>query len=209
MVAGLTVLTLRAASAQTDLWARQFATSFVEDAIGVTIDDAGSIYVVGQTGGVLPGQTRGGGSTDAYVVKYDRDGNELWVHQFGGNGADAALAGAVDSIGNLYVVGQSPGELPGMLSVGGVSGAFVRKYSGDGDEIWSRQFGTQVSAIANGVAVDAAGNLYVAGQVEGALPGQPHFGNNDAFVRAYDGSGNELWTRQFGLKAVTSPPAWP
>ena len=198
---GLTVLTLKATSAQTDLWVRQFATSFAEDAIGVTIDNAGSIYVVGQTGGVLPGQTRGGGSTDAYVVKYDRDGNELWVRQFGGVGADSALAGAVDSIGNLYVVGQSPGELPGRRSVGGLSGAFVRKFTGDGGELWSRQFGTQVFAKANGVAVDAAGNVYVVGQAEGALPGQPHFGHNDAFVRAYDSSGNELWTHQFGAQS--------
>ncbi len=200
LMAGLTVLALKAVSAQTDLWARLFSTSFAEEAIGVTIDDAGSIYVVGRTGGVLPGQTRGGGSTDAYVVKYDRDGNELWVRQFGGIGADSALAGAVDSTGNLYVVGQSPGELPGRLSVGGVSGAFVRKYTGDGEELWSRQFGTQVFAKANGVAMDAAGNVYVAGQVEGALPGQPHFGNSDAFLRAYDGLGNELWTRQFGAE---------
>lgn len=198
LVGGLTVLNANDASAQTDVWALQFATSFAEDANGVTIDDAGSIYVVGQTGGVLAGQTRGGGNTDAYVAKYDRDGNERWVRQFGGVGEDSALAATVDSIGNLYVVGQSPGELPGRLFVGGVSGAFVRKYTGDGDELWIRQFGTQVSAIANGVAVDAAGNVYVAGQVEGALPGQPHFGNNDAFVRAYDGSGRELWTRQFG-----------
>ena len=200
LVAGLTVLTLKGASAQTDLWVRQFATSYAEDAFGVTIDDVGSIYVVGRTGGVLRGQTRGGGSSDAYVVKFDRGGNELWVRQFGGVGADSALAGAVDTFGNLYVVGQSPGDLPGRLSVGGVSGAFVRKYSGYGDELWSRQFGTQVSAIANGVAVEAAGNVYVAGQVEGALPGQPHFGYNDAFVRAYDSSGKELWTRQFGAE---------
>ena len=204
LIAGLAVLTLKAVSAQTELWARQFATSFVEDAIGVTVDDAGSIYVVGKTGGVLAGQTRGGGSTDAYVVKYDRDGDVLWIRQFGGVGADSAVAGAVDSVGNLYVVGQSPGELPGRLNVGGLSGAFVRKYTGDGDELWSRQFGNEVFAKANGVAVDPAGNVYVAGQAEGALPGQTHFGHNDAFVRAYDSSGNELWTRQFGAQGGDS-----
>ena len=172
----------------------------MEDAIGVTMDDAGSVYVVGKTGGSLLGQTRGGGSSDAYVIKYSSDGEELWLRQFGGNGADSAQAGAVDGFGNLYVVGQSPGESQSNLNVGGVSGAFVRKFTGDGGELWSRQFGAQLFAKANGVAVDAAGNVYVAGQVEGALPGQPHFGNNDAFVRAYDSSGNELWTRQFGAE---------
>ena len=198
MFAGLAVLSIKVASAQTDLWARQFATSFEEDANGVAIDDAGNIYVFGETGGILPGQTRGGGRIDAYIAKYDTDGDVLWVRQFGGVGEDSALAGTVDDTGNLYVVGQSPGELPGRLFVGGLSGAFVRKYTGDGDELWSRQFGTEVSAKANGVAVAAAGNVYVVGQVEGALPGQRHIGNSDAFIRAYDDSGNELWTRQFG-----------
>ena len=198
LLAGLAVLSIEAASAQSDLWARQFATSFEEDANGVTMDDAGNIYVLGETGGILPGQTTGGGRIDAYIAKYDTDGDVLWVRQFGGVGEDSALAGTVDSTGNLYVVGQSPGELPGRLFVGGLSGAFVRKYTGDGDELWSRQYGTQVSAKANGVAVAAAGNVYVVGQVEGALPGQRHIGRSDAFIRAYDDSGNELWTRQFG-----------
>ena len=200
LVSGLTVLALKPASAQTDLWVHQFATSFSEDAIGVTVDDAGSVYVVGQTGGVLPGQTRGGGSTDAYIIKYTSDGKELWIRQFGGIGADSALAAVVDGSGNLYVVGKSPGQLTGRLFVGGLGGAFVRKYTGEGDELWSRQFGTQESAQANDVAVDVAGNVYVAGQVGGALPGKSHFGNNDAFLRVYDSSGNELWTRQFGAQ---------
>lgn len=198
LVVGLGVLTPERASAQTDFWARQFATSFLEEALGVTMDEDGGIFVVGRTGGILPGQTKGGGASDAYVIKYDSDGTELWVRQFGGVGTDSALDGAADSNGDLYVVGESPGELTGRLFVSGLGGAFVRKYTGDGDELWSRQFGTEVTAIVNGVAVNGAGNVYVAGQADGALPGQSHSGSNDAFVRLYDSSGNELWTLQFG-----------
>ena len=43
LLAGLAVLSIEAASAQSDPWARQFATSFEEDANGVTMDDAGNI----------------------------------------------------------------------------------------------------------------------------------------------------------------------
>jgi len=47
------------------------------------------------------------------------------------------------------------------------------------------------------VALDGS-TVYVAGFASGALPGQPSFGGNDAFVRQYDDEGNELWTQQFG-----------
>jgi hypothetical protein len=48
------------------------------------------------------------------------------------------------------------------------------------------------------VSVDGSGNVFVAGYTSEALPGQTHAGRADAFVRKYDSSGAELWTRQFG-----------
>jgi hypothetical protein len=65
---------------------------------------------------------------------------------------------------------------------------------------WSRQFGTVGFDVSWGVSTDASGNAYVAGSVEGRLPNQTHRGGTDAFVRAFDASGNVLWTRQFGTR---------
>jgi len=68
-----------------------------------------------------------------------------------------------------------------------------------GQEIgWTSQFGTSSTDFARSIAVDASGNVYVAGHTYGALPGQTSSGGSDAFVRKYDGSESELWTRQFG-----------
>src|SRR5215469_2719953 len=44
----------------------------------------------------------------------------------------------------------------------------------------------------------ASDGVYLAGQVNGALPGQTSAGSYDAFAVKYDLSGNVLWTRQFG-----------
>ncbi len=64
---------------------------------------------------------------------------------------------------------------------------------------WLRQFGTEHDDSVRSVGVDSNGNVYVTGTVGGALPGQVSAGGSfDAFVRKYDASGNELWTRQFG-----------
>ena len=69
--------------------------------------------------------------------------------------------------------------------------------SAPGDIEWLRQFGSFAPAFDLGRAVDADGNVYLAGQVRGALPGQSSAGGGDAFVQKYDAAGNLLWARQF------------
>ena len=64
---------------QSTTWARQFGTSWPDHASDVATDEAGNVFLAGQTGGVLPGQSRQGGLSDAYLRKYDREGNELWT----------------------------------------------------------------------------------------------------------------------------------
>ena len=190
--------TLIRSSGQSIPWASEFGTIVFDSAGGVALDDDGSVYVVGHTMGVFPGQNLPGGSRDALVRKHDQDGNELWTRQFGAQGADRARAAAVDGDGKLFVVGETAGPFPGKIRVGGFSDAYLRKYDGNGTGLWTRRFGKGELARANGVDVDSANNVYVVGQTEGALPGQVSSGSNDAFVRKYDGDGNVLWTHQFG-----------
>ncbi|NLJ08728.1 MAG: hypothetical protein GX438_00110 [Treponema sp.] len=59
------------------------------------------------------------------------------------------------------------------------------------------QFGTAEGDYANALAVDAGGNIIVAGYTFGSLSGS-FAGESDAFVQKHDPKGNELWTRQFG-----------
>ncbi len=185
-----------------ELWTRQFGTSDFDEAYGVAVDSSGNVLVVGDTIGTFPGQTQAGGE-DAFVRKYDPNGTELWTRQFGasGLGLDNALDVAVDSNGNVLVVGRTEGTLPGQTGAGSRD-AFVRKYDAGGNELWTRQFGTSSLDEAFGVAVDSSGNILVVGATSGALPGQTHAGNWDAFVRKYDPNGTELWTRQFGTSSL-------
>ena len=69
------------------------------------------------------------------------------------------------------------------------------------DVQWIRQFGSAAQDRAFAIAVHAPG-LYVAGATQGALPGQRHAGELDAFVRKYDVHGAEAWTRQFGTPGI-------
>ena len=175
-------------------WVRQFSSFNPANDSGQAIDADGNVYVVGRTDGFLPGQINAGG-VDAFVRKYDIAGNELWTQQFGTTSFDVANTIAVDATG-VYVAGNTGGAIPGQVMVGS-GDAFVRKYDTAGAELWTRQFGATSSTEAFAIAVDATG-VYVGGAAAGALPGQIHIDNRDAFVRKYDGAGNEVWTRQFG-----------
>ncbi|MBK5290310.1 MAG: SBBP repeat-containing protein [Acidobacteriia bacterium] len=173
------------------IWTSQFGTAGTDSALGVAADASG-VYIVGSTAGALQGVSAGNG--DAFVRKYDPNGNALWTRQFGGPNDDQASAAAVDATG-LYVAGSVViAALPGQTPAGG-SDAFVRKYDFNGNELWTRQFGTSNGDKAYGIAVDASG-VYVTGETDGELA--TYVGGSDYFLRKYDPSGNVVWTRQFG-----------
>ena len=92
-----------------------------------------------------------------------------WTSYFGGTGTDTAKGIAVDAGGNVYVVGDATlsTSLPTTAGPFGATGAqdsFVAKFSNDGSTLlYSTYFGGGAADTASDIAVDAAGNIYVAG----------------------------------------------
>ena len=189
---------LRKYSVNGDLqWSRQFTsigTPQNDSAQAVAVTGNG-VYIAGYTHGTLPGQNPEGGF-DAFVRKYDLNGDELWTRQFGTKGTEVAVGIAANASG-IYVLGETDRALPGQVYASGLFDVFLRKYDTNGTELWTRQFGTSGLEFPGGVAADASG-VYIVGATSGALPGQSNTSGYDAFVRKYDTNGAELWTRQFG-----------
>jgi hypothetical protein len=173
-------------------WTRQLGSPRVEWCHGVSADELGSVFVVGQTNGTLAGPAPPPGTRDGFISKYDAAGNQLWSRQFGPANSTGV---STDSFGNVYVTGDGRG--PGTAS--GPGSAFVTKYEGNGNVLWTRQFAaTAPSSMAvtpQGVTADKLGNVFVAGVTYGNLGG-PFQGNTDVFLRKYDATGNLQWTRQ-------------
>jgi uncharacterized protein (TIGR03437 family) len=182
-----------------------------EHAYGVAVGSSGpnsgsEIYVAGRTNGMLAQPAQG---TDAFLRKYAPNGDVIWTRQFGapnaGQGsADYANAVAATTGGEIYVVGEVQGTFPGETKVGGLFDSFVTRFSSDGLQSWTRQFGTAFEDGAYGIAVDSTAELpviYVVGFASGPLPGQTAIGLADSYVRRYDIDGFETGTLQFGNNA--------
>ena len=119
------------------------------------------------------------GDEDAFVRKYDTNGNVLWTRQFGSPDQEYGFY-VTAGVGGVYITGYTYGTLPGQTSSGGID-AFVAKYNAIGIAQWVAQCGTSdVDAATSASAV--FGGVYIVGNTYGTLPGQTSAGGGDAFL---------------------------
>ena len=183
-------------SSGTRQWTKKLGTWQNDLANGVATDSSGNFYVTGFTYQHLDGNTSAG-NADLFVVKYNSSGKKQWTKQLGTSKHDRARGVATDSSGNVYVTGDTYGGLDGNTSAG-YNDLFVVKYLDNGTKQWTKQLGTSSTDLANGVATDSSGNVYVAGGTYGGLDGNTNAGNSDLFVVKYNSSGTKQWTKQMG-----------
>ncbi|MFO7547143.1 MAG: hypothetical protein R6W77_16745, partial [Trueperaceae bacterium] len=179
------------------IWAMQFGTAAWEDVYEIVVDARGHVFVVGETGGSLGSEHLG--LFDAFVLELDSAGVQGRVLRFGTAETDAALGVAFAADGDLVVVGVAGEALAGAVSAG-FGDAFAMKLTPALEEVWTHQFGTMGTDMAQGVALAPDGDLVVVGSA-GAMLGDAYHGGVDAFVRRLDPDGAPRWTRQLGTGA--------
>ncbi len=144
--------------------------------------------------------------SDGFLTKLNPAGALLFSTYFGGALNEAANAIALDAQGNAYVAGQTestnfPLVNPVQSTNVGTTGGFVTKFNAAGSAlVYSTYLGGSEYDIASSIAVDAAGNTYVAGETYStdfptANPLQATCVNcenfaTDAFVSKLNPSGN-------------------
>ncbi|MEG4092956.1 SBBP repeat-containing protein [Microcoleus sp. Pol12B4] len=184
------------------LWLRQFGSARSRsDYSGQTfpsdlaVDSDGNLYLTGETYGDLGGPNAG--FKDIWVAKHNSDGNQLWFKQFGTAEFDFSSNLALDSTGNLYVVGSTDGALGG--SNAGGTDIWIAKYNSNNDRLWLKQFGTAQSDRPSNLVLDSTGNIYLTGTTNSAA------GNQDIWAAKYNSDGNQLWLKQFGTAQSDGP----
>ena len=164
-------------SAGNFVWARQLAGPNIDEATDVALDSGGNLYTVGTFNATLdldpgPGTVTltSAGGQDAYVSKLDGAGNFVWASQLSGTDTVRAFGVALDSGGNVYVVGDfrstadfDPGPGTSNLTSFGVSDVFVVKLDSAGNLAWVRQLGGTSTDSGSSVTLDSSGNIYTVG----------------------------------------------
>jgi len=143
---------------------------------GIATDSAGNAYVVGYTRSsdfpVTPGafDVSFNGLRDGLVAKLNPNGDSLaWATFFGGSDFDVANGIALDSLGDVYIVGVTySADFPVTMgafdtSFNGGYDAFVARFTGDGVLIWATYLGGTRMDEGHGIALDSSGNVVVAG----------------------------------------------
>jgi hypothetical protein len=124
----------------------------------------------------------------------------------GGSGDDAGYGVALDANGNVLITGSTQStDFPTINALYGTSAggrdAFVTKISADGSQIlYSTYLGGEGDDVGQGIAVDSAGNAYIAGWTKsrttfpisaGAYQSTPQ-GGVDGFAAKLSASGSQL-----------------
>ncbi len=161
-----------------ELWSQQIGTSGWDESRSVAVDGSGNAYISGWTDGSLGGTNAGG--HDAFLVKFDASGNELWSQQIGTSSEDRSYSLAVDGSDNAYISGYTKGSLLGGPNAGNAD-AFLTKFDASGNILWSQQIGTSRTDRSYSVAVDGSDNAYISGGTYGNLGGT-NAGDYDAFL---------------------------
>jgi uncharacterized delta-60 repeat protein len=148
----------------------------------LAVDASGNVYVTGHSIG-------SGTDYDYGTIKYNTNGDSVWVRRYNGpgNGVDYSNSLAVDGSGNVYVTGRSFGS--------GTSDDYATiKYNSSGVQQWVARYNGPPGNRADyaySLAVDLSGNVYVTGLSYGN-------GTNDDYATIkYNTNGDSVWVRRY------------
>lgn len=186
------------------VWARGMGGTSSDIGLGVQVDDFGNVYTTGYFHTTVdfdpgPGIANlvSAGFNDAFIAKFDGNGDYLWAKGMGGTIDDESSSLALDANGNVYATGSfestvdfDPGPGTFNLTPGGSGGGFVVKLDDSGDFVWAQAFGGTGSAFPEGIDVGSNGSIYTTGRFSGTVdfdtgPGVSNVtaaGSSDAFI---------------------------
>jgi hypothetical protein len=155
--------------------------------LGIAADSQGNACLAGAFEQAAPG---------GFVSKYDATGSIVWSRSLPG----AASSVAADALGNVYFGGRFTGSFSldgqSVTSAGGLD-VFVFKLNSSGTAIWAKQAGFVFDDICNGVAVDPAGNVVLAGTFRDTT----RFDTN-----IISGNGDDVFIAKLGNETVPLQP---
>lgn len=207
------------------VWRKYLKGSGILSPLGMVLDTQENLYVTGALNYAdtvdfdpspnVVNWVSAGGSSNAFLAKYDSAGNYIWVQ--GGLQMDANRAGqsqymTIDEDNNVYITGYFNGELTMdssatiVLQNVNANDGFTAKYDSDGHCIWANSYGSVSNEGSDGIALDRAGNVIITGTFRFTVDFNPgagidtlvSAGSADACWVKYDPAGNYLQAGRLG-----------
>ena len=200
-------------------WAVSWGGEYNDFPNDIVTDSDGNIYVTGyfyETVDFDPGEDilehTTAGYEDAYLSKFDPDGNLIWNRVWGAEYHEGGEGITLDSSGNIYVAGYfnntvdfDPG--PGVTehTSHGDWDSFISKFSPEGDYIWSRAWGSNMWDKALDVSCDDSQNVYLCGFFRGTCDFNPEDGPSEediwefnpgaSYITSFGENGDHRWAK--------------
>jgi len=192
------------------VWSTYLGGDDADYAMDVAVDGADNLYVFGfssSAGWVADGlDTSFNGQSDAFVVRLTSAGAHVWSTYLGGAGSESGLGGALDPSGNILIVGDTTST--GMGTGGdtvfeGASEGYAVKLTPACALVWSTYVGGTGSDRCRDIAVDGAGNVFLAGDTSSdgwaTGDGDTTLGDGtDAFAARLTPEGSLVWASYLG-----------
>lgn len=167
-------------------WAKSMGSTDTDGGNGLDIDSNNNIYLVGTfrlTMDFNPGSGTANltaQSSDAYVAKYDLNGNYLWAKRFGSAAIDFGHDVSVDLAGNVCVAGSfsntvdfDPGAGIITYTAVGQTDAFMLRLSSAGNFLFAHVMGSSSYEDCYGIHSMPNGDFVATGTYEGYVDINP------------------------------------
>jgi len=156
---------------------------------GLVYDACFSVQQTSDGGYIIAGFTMsfGAGSSDAWLIKTDSNGDEEWNMTFGGMGYDGGTSVQQTSDGGYIAAAITMSFGAGAIDV------WLIKTDSNGDEEWNMTFGGIGSDASNSVLQTSDGGYIITG-----LTTSFGAGGDDAWLIKADSNGDEVWNMTFG-----------
>ena len=173
------------------LWEKTYGGEKAEEGLSITRTSDGNLLLAGNT------NSAGAGGADAYLVKVDLDGNEIWAKTFGSPLDEMVFARELAD-GSLLLWGNvvDPQDFvadPGLAGYDGQAGRsniYLVKTDANGNELWARKFGDKNNLIVSGgVEAPDGGFVVLASLLRFPEPG------DDLYLLKVDKNGQKVWER--------------
>jgi hypothetical protein len=163
------------------IWSKTYGRNNVEQGHSIKNTMDGGFIIAGYTNSI------GSGGYDAYLIKIDANGQQIWERTYGGNDWDFAYSLVELPDSGFAVCGET------YTNSFGNSDIYLFRTDKNGNILWQKNIGDTQQDVANDLILDKDTMLVIVGKTKSFGNGQ-----EDMYLLKTNLLGDTIWTKTFG-----------